>query len=193
MDSTALKEHKATTRREMTRLRDELPIGERERQSTQACQQLLDRLAVAQGQVIGLFLPIKSEINASMLVEPLRERGARLALPVPIGRTGMIFRAWERDAPLVDAGFGTVGPEKTAEELIPDCLIMPLLAFDARGDRLGYGAGHYDRYISERIIEGRKPQLIGLAFSFQKLDKVPVGSYDLPLDMIVTERGVYTP
>ena len=193
MDDARLIQQKQDARRDMRALRKGLDSDLHRQQSAMACHRLLDQLAEIDGMIIGLFLPILSEIDSSLLVTPLREKGGRLALPVTIGRTGMIFRAWEDDTALIDAGFGTKGPCMHAVEVVPDILVMPLLAFDREGRRLGNGAGHYDRYIGERIIEGNRPRLIGLAFGLQRLDKVPVGRYDLPLDMIVTETEVIAP
>ena len=192
MDSVVLKELKTETRHAVTERRKNLSAEDRALKSRMACANLLSMVAFTDQDIVGLFLPIRSEIDACQLEPALRKLDATLALPVPIGRTGMIFREWLDDREMVDLQFGTRGPDDSAHELIPTHLVMPLLAFDSDCNRLGYGAGHYDRYISERIIEGNRPMLIGLAFSVQQLDKVPVGRYDLPLDMIVTEDGVIT-
>ncbi|WP_319532891.1 5-formyltetrahydrofolate cyclo-ligase [uncultured Cohaesibacter sp.] len=190
MDSAALKDTKAQTRRTMRAQRDAVPDAERAKLSRLCCENLLQHAPLDQAAIVGLFMPIQSEIDSTLLIPPLLKRGAALALPVPIGRTGMLFRSYKEGTELVDAGFGTRAPGRGAREVMPDLLVMPLLAFDSECNRIGYGAGHYDRYISERILSGSKPMLVGLAFSFQQLDKVPVGGYDLPLDMIVTDKDV---
>ena len=180
----------------MRALRNALSPQEHAAASVAICDNLLkfmDWKALPDGACIGMFCPVKSEVDITALSEPLRARGYRLALPVTVGATGMIFRVWNRDAALEDAGFGTVGPKADAEEVFPACLLMPLLAFDSQCNRLGYGAGHYDRYISERIILNSRPYLVGLAFALQQLDKIPVGEYDLPLDAIFTEREIIVP
>nr|WP_321524637.1 5-formyltetrahydrofolate cyclo-ligase [uncultured Cohaesibacter sp.] len=196
MDDVAIRTLKQETRRSMRALRNALSPQEHAAASVAICDNLLqfmDWKALPDGACIGMFCPVKSEVDITALSEPLRARGYRLALPVTVGATGMIFRVWNRDAALEDAGFGTVGPKADAEEVFPACLLMPLLAFDAQCNRLGYGAGHYDRYISERIILNSRPYLVGLAFALQQLDKIPVGEYDLPLDAIFTEREIIVP
>ena len=193
MDDVALRDEKIRTRKVMRAKRDALPPEQHAGHSQCACSNILSMLTFQAKECVGLFLPIQSEIDASLLLEPLIKRGCVIALPVPIGRTGMIFRSWHPGDALIDAGFGTKAPHPTADEVSPNTLIMPLLGFDLSCNRLGHGAGHYDRYISERILEGHKPRLVGLAFSLQQLDKVPIGVYDLPLDMIVTEKGLIAP
>ena len=144
----------------MRDLRNAFPAQQHALASEQICAHLLNLLSndhLPDGGCVGVFYPVKSEVDISKLEAPLRAGGYRLALPVTVGATGMIFRRWDEGADLVDAGFGTVGPKADAPEVFPDCLLMPLLAFDARCNRLGYGAGHYDRYISERIIQNSRP------------------------------------
>ncbi|SNY90971.1 5-formyltetrahydrofolate cyclo-ligase [Cohaesibacter sp. ES.047] len=190
MDSVALKAEKAETRKTMRARRDAVPEETRADMSRLACANLVTHVPLEGARIVGLFMPIQSEIDPTFLVPELREKGLGLALPVPIGRTGMMFRAYKEGAELVDVGFGTRAAAPGAPEVVPDLLVMPLLAFDGQCNRIGYGAGHYDRYISERILSGGRPTLVGLAFSFQQLDKVPIGGYDLPLDIIVTDKDV---
>nr|WP_321455931.1 5-formyltetrahydrofolate cyclo-ligase [uncultured Cohaesibacter sp.] len=196
MDDLVTRDLKRDARRNMRALRNSLSSEEHADASRRICENLiryLDLKELPNIHCIGLFSPVKSEVNVSLLEEPLRNRGLDLALPVTVGATGMVFRRWEKGAPLSDAGFGTVGPVRGAHEVFPDCLLMPLLAFDTQCNRLGYGAGHFDRYISERIIQNSRPHLVGLAFALQQLDKIPVGEYDLPLDVILTEKEIVMP
>ncbi|MGL5136225.1 MAG: 5-formyltetrahydrofolate cyclo-ligase, partial [Beijerinckiaceae bacterium] len=101
-----------------------------------------------------------------------------------------IFRRWIDGVELVDAGFGTLGPDESADELRPTILLVPLAAFDASGQRIGWGEGHYDRVIARLIADGDDLLTIGVAFSFQQVDRVPAEAHDRPLDLIVTELGV---
>lgn len=142
------------------------------------------------GRWVSAFLPIRSEIDARPLMDAVRERGGRLCLPVFETRTApMSFRALERGAPLVPMGFGTSGPGPEAATVTPDILLVPLSAFDRHLNRIGYGKGHYDRALAGLDALGRR-LAIGLAFSVQEVDEVPVEPHDRPLDMIVTENGV---
>jgi 5-formyltetrahydrofolate cyclo-ligase len=142
------------------------------------------------GIVVAAYLPIRSEPDLRPLMARFRERGARLCLPVVLDRQTIAFRAFEREAPLVDTGFGTSGPGPEAEVLDPDLMLMPLSAFDAKGNRLGYGAGHYDRAIARLHAKGKTPRLVGAAFSCQQCDAVPVEPHDVGLEMILTEQGL---
>lgn len=142
------------------------------------------------GDVVAAYLPIRSEPDLRPLMARFRERGARLCLPVVLDRRTIAFRAFEREAPLVDTGFGTSGPGPEAEVMEPALLLMPLSAFDAKGHRLGYGAGHYDRAIARLHSKGKTPRLIGAAFSCQQCDAVPVEPHDVALEMILTEQGL---
>ncbi len=193
MNELRLTGRKAQLRSTVGVLRDAMPRADRAVQSEQAASLLLDQLDDVDGVTVGLFWPIGSEIDALALVDPLRDKGADLALPATIGESEMVFRQWLPGCQMVEAGFGTFAPDASARIVEPQILVTPLLAFDAQGNRLGYGAGYYDRYIAGLIEAEHKPRAIGLAFSLQKLDKVPVGLYDLPLDMIVTEAGIIHP
>ena len=139
------------------------------------------------GLVIAGYHPIRSEIDPRPLMDRLRQRGHRLCLPVVASPTTIEFRELVRGAPLVEAGFGTVGPEEGAAVLVPDVLLMPLAAFDGAGNRIGYGAGHYDRYLATR---NDAPLLVGLAFDAQKVDAVPAEPHDRALDAVITPQAV---
>ncbi len=119
----------------------------------------------------------------------LEQSGASLALPAVIDRETIVFRAYLPGRALVPGGFGTMAPDKDAAVVDPDILLMPLSVFDAHGNRIGYGAGHYDRAIAKLIEKGRKPLLIGVAFSLQEEAMVPAEDHDVPLDGVVTETG----
>lgn len=142
------------------------------------------------GTVIAGYLPIRSEPDLRPLLARFRERGARLCLPVVLDRTTIVFRAFTRGAELVDTGFGTSGPGLEATVLDPDMLLMPLSAFDAAGNRLGYGAGHYDRAIARLHARGQSPRLTGVAFAFQEVESLPAEPHDMALEMILTEQGL---
>ncbi len=140
--------------------------------------------------ILSGFLPIRSEVDPRPLMFALRQKGARLCLPVVLDRETIAFRELVRGAAMVDTGFGTVGPDDTAEILDPDIMLVPLAAFDRLGHRIGYGAGHYDRAIARLHAKGMRPRLVGVAFSCQETEAVPVQPHDIPLDAIVTEDGL---
>ena len=180
---------KASIRTEMLARRDALAPDHRIEMSL-AMAQAADALSFDPGAVIAGYLPIRSEPDLRPLLARFRERGARLCLPVVLDRETIVFRDFVRGADLVKTGFGTSGPGADAEVLDPDILMMPLSSFDSHGNRLGYGAGHYDRAIAKLRAKGRSPQLIGTAFSLQETDALPAEDHDVPLDMILTEQGL---
>lgn len=138
--------------------------------------------------VIAGFWPIGSEADPLPLLEDLRERGHAVALPVVIAPASpLIFRLWSKDIALQPAGFGTRAPGPDAPEVLPDILLMPLLAYDRAGHRLGYGGGYYDRTLAHL---GARPILVGFAFSGQEQETIPHQAHDVMLDAVVTERGL---
>jgi 5-formyltetrahydrofolate cyclo-ligase len=144
------------------------------------------------GTIVSGFWPIRSEADIRPLMFAMREKGARLCLPVVLDRQTIVFRDLVRGAEMVSTGFGTAGPGPEAEVLDPRLLLVPLSAFDRNGNRIGYGAGHYDRAIARLVAKGITPRLIGVAFSCQEVDAVPAEPHDVPLDAILTEDGLHS-
>jgi 5-formyltetrahydrofolate cyclo-ligase len=136
------------------------------------------------GPVVSGYLAIGEELSPAPLLERLAAHGARLALPRIETDGRMTFRA--ADEGFREKGpFGLVQPSDQAPELAPSLVLAPLLAFDARGTRLGYGKGHYDRAISQLRAQGRVFYL-GLAYAQQQADVVPAERHDIPLDWVET-------
>ncbi|MFN3547998.1 MAG: 5-formyltetrahydrofolate cyclo-ligase [Mesorhizobium sp.] len=148
---------------------------------------------VGPGDVVSGFLPIRSEMDTRPLMAALAEKGARLCVPAILDRTTIVFRELARGAPLVDTGFGTVGPGPDAAVLDPTIMLVPLAAFDARGHRIGYGAGHYDRAIARLHARGLFPRLVGIAFDCQEVKRAPDEPHDVALSAILTESGLRKP
>ena len=124
-----------------------------------------------------------------MLLARLARAGYRTCLPVltPKGHP-LVFRAWAAGEPLVPRMWGIREPAPTADVVEPDVLLVPLLAFDANGWRLGYGGGYYDRTLA-RLRVAKTIVAIGLAFDEQELAAVPHGPFDQPLDWVLTPSG----
>ncbi len=135
-------------------------------------------------------MPLKSEINPLPLMKKLAEGGATLALPVVAGRgKPLIMRAWRWGEPLDEGVWGIREPKPEAPEVEPDILLVPLLAFDRAGNRIGYGAGYYDMTIAR--LRARKPiTAIGIAFAIQEVPAVPATERDERLDLVLTENEV---
>lgn len=180
---------KKALRQGMLARRDALDPEERIAMSL-AMADAADAIPIEPGMTVAGYLPIRSEPDLRPLLSALRSRGAVLCLPVVLDRETIVFRRFDREGELVSAGFGTFGPGPEQPELDPDLLLVPLSAFDRVGNRLGYGAGHYDRAIVRLRAKGRAPRLIGAAFSCQEAEAVPVEAHDVPLAAILTENGL---
>jgi len=139
--------------------------------------------------VVSAFVAIGEETDPSPLIDLLRKEGHSIALPRVV-RKGekLAFHLYGPGATLVPGVFGLSQPGKDWPEAIPDVLVVPLLAFDARGNRLGYGAGFYDRTLTA-LRASRKILAAGFAFAGQEVPDVPHRDSDEPLDWIVTELG----
>ena len=135
-------------------------------------------------------MPLKSEINPLPLLQKFAEAGGRLALPAIAWRgKPLIMRAWEFGAPLDRGQWGIREPKPDAPEVEPDILLVPLLAFDRAGYRLGYGAGYYDMTI-HRLRALKPVTAVGIAFAAQEVPKIPTTPRDERLDLVLTEREV---
>jgi 5-formyltetrahydrofolate cyclo-ligase len=145
-------------------------------------------LAIAPGVVVSGFMPLAGEFNPLPLMQKLAGQGARLALPAIAGHgKPLIMRAWEFAAPLERGQWGIREPTPDAPEVEPDILLVPLLAFDRAGHRIGYGAGYYDLTIAQ--LRARKlVTAVGLAFAIQEVAAVPATPRDSRLDLVLTER-----
>jgi 5-formyltetrahydrofolate cyclo-ligase len=178
---------KTALRRAALALRDALPPAERMAAALAIAERGLP-VEVTPGTVVSGFSPLKSEISPLPLLRRLADAGASLALPVVIGRgQPLVMRAWSFGAPLVSGVWGIRGPPADAPELNPDIVIVPLLAFDRRGHRIGYGAGYYDMTIAR--LRAMKPvTAIGIAFGSQEIAAVPATPRDARLDLVLTER-----
>jgi 5-formyltetrahydrofolate cyclo-ligase len=181
---------KADLRRAATARRDALPASER----LAAAQEITDRglpngVVAGPGIIVSGYSPLRSEISPLPLLRRLADAGAGLALPVVAGRgQPLTMRAWSFGAPLNAGVRGIREPPADAAEVFPDILIVPLLAFDRAGHRIGYGAGYYDMTITR--LRALKPvTAIGIAFAAQEVAAVPATPRDAPLDLVLTERG----
>lgn len=140
--------------------------------------------------VISSYMPIGDEIDPEPLCAALRQRGHRIALPVMAGRDQpLAFRLWQPGDPLVERQWSIREPTADSELAAPDILLVPLLAVDRYGYRLGYGGGYYDRTLA-LLRPARAILAIGLAFDLQVVDWVPHVDYDQRLDGVLTPSGL---
>jgi 5-formyltetrahydrofolate cyclo-ligase len=180
---------KSELRREASARRDALPPDARQA-AAEAIAARPFPLAIAPGTIVSGFMPMNTEINPLPLMRKLAGQGTRLALPVLAGRgKPLIMRAWVSGEPLSAGVWGIREPEPEAAEVNPDILLVPLVAFDRAGHRIGYGGGYYDRTIAQ--LRARKAVIaVGLAFATQEVPAVPTTPRDERLDLVLTEREV---
>lgn len=144
----------------------------------------------APGPVVSFYMPIGSELDPRPLFRALAERGARGVLPV-IEKRGdpLVFRAYREGDELEEKRWGIREPLASQPVREPDILLLPMLAFDDAGWRLGYGGGFYDRTL--RMLRAKKAVVaIGLAYDEQRLENVVHADYDEPLDCVLTPSGL---
>ena len=141
------------------------------------------------GLTVASYVPLGSEADPSQLARAAVEAGCVIALPhVTIRAEPMRFLSWATEAALVAGPFGLQQPAADAAALVPDIILTPLLAFNSKLDRLGQGAGYYDRAFAE-FPNARR---IGVAWNVQCVDALPVDPWDMPLDAVITESGWIT-
>jgi len=186
-DPVSIESRKAELRREAIARRDALPAAERAAAAAAIAARPLP-VAVSPSAIVSGFSPLKSEINPVPLMRAFAAAGARLALPVVAGKgRPLTMRSWNFGEPLDSGVWGIREPKPEAPEVFPDILIVPLLAFDRAGHRIGYGAGYYDMTIAR--LRGMKPVIaIGIAYAAQEIAAVPATPRDAPLDLVLTER-----
>jgi len=147
-------------------------------------------IPVAEGAVIAGYWPMGDEADVRPLLEALAQQGHILALPVVARKDApLIFRRWAPGQDLEAGPHRTAHPNASAPDIVPDVLLVPLLAFDGRGGRLGYGGGYYDRTLDGYRRTGRKILAVGVAFAAQQRPDVPVDDHDQRLDWVITEQG----
>lgn len=137
-------------------------------------------------KILGGYYPYNYEIDIMPLVEKFQKLNYSITLPKIGMNSEMNFFQWSTKDPLSINKFGIPEPISNKTKF-PDILLVPLLAFDKNFNRIGYGGGFYDRYIN-RLKKIKKIITIGVAYSFQKIKKIPVEKYDIKLDFVVTEK-----
>jgi 5-formyltetrahydrofolate cyclo-ligase len=140
--------------------------------------------------IVAGYWPIGTELDVRHTLSHLDLIGFGCALPIVVAKgEPLVFRTWTPQTPMERSGLGILAPAATVPEVDPDVLLVPLLAFDRAGYRLGYGAGFYDRTL-ERLRRSKRVTAIGIGFAGQEMDSVPRDQYDQPLDWLVTENFV---
>ncbi len=185
-----IREQKAALRRAALERRDAMSVMARIEGSMAIADAAATEIDCGPGDIVSGFWPMRSEVDVRPLMASLRDKGARLCLPAIIDKQTIVFREMVRGVELIDMGFGTLGPGPDAAVLQPTVMLVPLAAFDGAGNRIGYGAGYYDRAIARLVESGATPSLFGIAFDCQQVEAVPAEPHDVPLPAIVTESGL---
>ena len=132
--------------------------------------------------------PIKGEYDARHLARTLRDRGSLTALPVVVApKTALVFREWHPGVKLVNGPLDIPYPADSPE-IVPDVVLLPMNGWDRMGYRLGYGAGFFDRTLA---AAEKKPVVIGVTYELARLETIHPQSWDIPMDYVVTEAGLY--
>lgn len=181
-------EEKDELRTRMRRLRSSIAPAERSRLADVVEEVLFAVPDVRSARTVLLFYAFGSEVATAGMAERVLRGGARLLLPY-LGEAGMEAAEVLPSDRLTASGYGPSEPSRRVpvDPASVDVVVAPGLAFDRLGHRLGYGGGHYDRYLARL---GPGALLVGVAFSLQLVDRVPVDEHDRPVDLVVTDDGV---
>ncbi|MBI5460988.1 MAG: 5-formyltetrahydrofolate cyclo-ligase [Gammaproteobacteria bacterium] len=176
-----------------------LDMHQRQHCAEDCARHLLNHPAFRNARRIAAYLPADGEIDTAPLIERAWDMGKRVYLPVllPHGENRLWFARYTPDTPLIRNRFGIPEPARAAHTRISplalDLVLTPLVAFDARGHRLGMGGGLYDRSFAYLLHHNRwlRPRLIGLAYEFQRQARLPQQTWDVPLHAIATDRQLH--
>ena len=130
---------------------------------------------------ISLYYPSNYEVNTLSLLKNLGNKK----------KFSTLLPSWKFFEPLAVNRFGFLEPESNGKSIEPELMVVPLLAFDKFKNRLGYGKGYYDKFLSEYILKKKDILIIGVAFSFQQYKKLPTSKFDIKLNYILTEKGLF--
>jgi 5,10-methenyltetrahydrofolate synthetase len=174
-------------RREKIAARAALPPADHARLSAELNGHLERAIAARGAQVLAFCWPIRAEFDARELVRRHIAHGGRAVVPTVVGLdVPMVFRCWTPDCPMTVDPFGIPVPTAAADCLAPDLVLLPLVAFDAGGYRLGYGGGYFDRTLAAMVP---RPLAFGVGFELARTASVYPQSHDIRLDAVITEAG----
>ena len=189
------------TRRRLRELRLALEPAERTAAERAICATLIRLGVFRRGAHVALYLPMRGEVDVRPCLAVARRQGSHLYVPRVVSRRRrqMIFAPWNEDGAHRTNAFGILEPGSAAgarPAIGLDTIVLPLVGFDSSGNRLGMGAGFYDRALRRRLDRNatwRRPRLIGVAYACQQLPVIPASPWDVPLDLVVTELGTIVP
>jgi 5-formyltetrahydrofolate cyclo-ligase len=188
MNPTELAGWRRDKRRELLARREAVPAQTRLAWGRRISRQIVAHFPVLRGAKLGIYWPIRSEYDPRFVAHALRKHGSQVGLPVVVARgQPLMFREWHPGVAMLKGGMDIPYPASTPE-LVPDACLIPPVGFDAGGYRLGYGAGFFDRTLAAL---SPRPLAIGVAFDCARIETIHPQPYDIALDFIVTESGIY--
>ena len=140
--------------------------------------------------IIAGYYPSNYEVDILNFLEKASKKKFKIVLPVVRSSSKMSFKLWIFKESLYVNKFGILEPKNSKKKIVPDLIMVPLVAFDKKLNRIGYGKGYYDRALNRIIKKKRKIITIGIAYSFQQCTNIPTNKYDFKLDYIFTEQGI---
>lgn len=190
--------HRKDFRRTLIKQRSNLTLEQQQQLAYDITQRLVKTDVFLRSTDIGFYYAHKGEVDTTLLLQEAHASGKNCFLPIlhPLNHNELWFAHYSLDFPLKRNTFGILEPDisNAAQIAAPnlDLVLTPLVAFDSFGTRLGMGGGYYDRTFAF-LLGGRhvKPRLVGLAYEFQKVEKIPRRPWDVPLDFVVTEQHFY--
>jgi 5-formyltetrahydrofolate cyclo-ligase len=145
---------------------------------------------IPDGVAVAGYCAMHGEVDVSGALEQLYARGNNVVLPVVSEEKILKFLTWSPESTLIGGKFGVSCPQPHLPEIAPDVVIAPMVAFDAGGNRLGYGGGYYDATIKYLRMRNKDLNIIGVAYAMQRVENLPIHAGDQKMDMVVTEKGV---
>lgn len=189
--NTNLNAEKSLIRQEMRQRRKIYHKDSDQATVEQKLQEHLDKLQISHDKIIAGYLAKGSEINITPLLKTLIQKGYQVCLPaVQLDNPHLIFREWTGQTPLTTDAANILTPTPDAKILEPDVFLIPLLAFDNSGRRLGQGMGYYDATL-RRLSHDRQITVIGITYESQKIETVPTNTKDYNMDMVITDKNIY--
>ena len=138
---------------------------------------------------LSIYYPSSFEVDVIKIIDVVRDKRIKMILPVINDKGSMNFHSWNKGEILYINKYGMLEPSLFSKKLVPNVMLLPLLAFDKEKNRLGYGGGYYDKYLNKYLKSNKDLITIGIAFSFQKYNQLPTSENDVKLNYILTEKG----
>lgn len=189
-DARTITSEKRKLRQQMQQKRIQMPHAIAAGASQSIARHYADHPILAFAESFAGYIAMRSEIDVKPVFEIMAKWNKITALPCIRPDKNLHFREWSLGEPLVKSEVGSEEPLATNPSIIPAVVLVPLLAFDGDGYRLGYGGGYYDRTIQALREFNSPPVFIGVAYAAQEVERIPSDDHDQPLDGILTELGV---